>query len=173
MKISLAQNRLNKELRDYQKKSDTDRISLYLKNKNNIYLWEAKIKGPPDTPYENGTFYVDIKVPQDYPINPPKCNFITKIFHPNIEFNTGEICFELLKDKWTPQWSLESVCVAIFNLLSNPNADSPLNCDAGNLIRHHDYIGYRTMAKMYTVEYSTDFQQKPKSHKNKPKTSKI
>ena len=38
MKISLAQNRLNKELRDYQKKSDTDRISLYLKNKNNIFL---------------------------------------------------------------------------------------------------------------------------------------
>ena len=61
--------------------------------------------------------------------------------------------------------------MAIFNLLSNPNADSPLNCDAGNLIRHHDYIGYRTMARMYTVEYATDFQQKPKTHKNKPVSS--
>ena len=54
MKMSLAQNRLNKELREYQKKSNTDRISLYLKNKNNIYLQ---------------TFYIIIKVPQDYPIN--------------------------------------------------------------------------------------------------------
>ena len=32
------------------------------------------------------------------------------------------------------------------------------------------YIGYRTMARMYTVEYATDFQQKPKTHKNKPNT---
>ena len=109
---------------------------------------------------------MNINVPEDYPISPPKCYFITKIFHPNIDFSNGEICFELLKDKWTPQWSLESVCVALFNLLSNPNADSPLNCDCGNLIRAHDFLGYTTMAKMYTIEYSTNFQPIKKKKKN-------
>ena len=112
------------------------------------------MREPPDTPYEGGTFKININAPENYPINPQKCVFITKIFHPNIDINSGEICFELLKDKWTSQWSLESVCVAIFNLLPNPNDYSPLNCDAGNFIRNHDYIGFMTIAKMYTVEYS-------------------
>ena len=169
MKLGLAHTRLRKELKEYEKLQEKDRIRLILPEKENLFLWHAILRGPPDTPYEGGIFTVNIKVPDNYPISPPKCVFMTKIFHPNIDINSGEICFELLKDKWTPQWSLESVCIAIFNLLSNPNADSPLNCDAGNLIRHHDYIGYRTMAKMYTVEYATDFKMKPKEHKFKNK----
>lgn len=162
MKMSLAPTRLNKELKDYKNQTDKDDIRLYLLNNDNIFEWRAKIKGPPDTPYQEGEFIVGIKVPSDYPISPPDCKFQTKIFHPNIDFNTGAICFELLKDKWSPQWSLESVCVAIKNLLSNPNADSPLNCDCGNLIRHHDFIGYTSMAKMYTIEYGSNFLPKPK-----------
>jgi peroxin-4 len=106
-------------------------IQLKLVDNNNIFNWHAILKGPPDTPFEEGKFVLNINVPQDYPINPPKCQFITKIFHPNIHFNTGEICFELLKDKWTPQWTLESLCRAILDLINNPNADSPLNCDCG------------------------------------------
>ena len=94
--------------------------------------WVAKLKGPPDTPYSEGTFLVKLDVPQDYPITPPKCTFLTKIFHPNIHFTTGEICLELFnKIKWTPAWTLESVCKAILDLMRNPNADSPLNCDCG------------------------------------------
>jgi peroxin-4 len=59
-----------------------------------------------------------------------------------------------LKDKWSPSWSLESVCRAIIDLLASPNADSPLNCDCGNLIRCEDFVGYISMAKMYTVEFA-------------------
>lgn len=43
-----------------------------------------------------------------------------------------------------------SVCRAVAALLSHPEADSPLNCDCGNLIRNGDLRGYRSMAKMYT-----------------------
>ena len=59
--------------------------------------------------------------------------FVNKIFHPNIHFETGEICLEALKDEWTPHWTLESLMRAISFLLSNPSADSPLNCDCGNI----------------------------------------
>ena len=145
---------------------ETYEIQLKLLDNNNIFNWNAILKGPPDTPFEEGKFLLNINVPQDYPINPPKCQFITKIFHPNIHFNTGEICFELLKDKWTPQWTLESLCRAILDLINNPNADSPLNCDCGNffkllinignLIRCNDFIGYNSLAKMYTIEYAMD-----------------
>jgi peroxin-4 len=129
--MNIATTRLNKELREYMKINRTADIQLYLRDNVNIFSWQAKLKGPPDTPYSEGTFLVNIDVPEDYPISAPKCKFFTKVFHPNIHFETGEICFELLKDKWSPAWSLESVCRAILDLLANPNADSPLNCDCG------------------------------------------
>ena len=44
------------------------------------------------------------------------------------------------------------MCRAIANLLLNPNADSPLNCDAGNAIRAGDMLAFKSMAKMYTVD---------------------
>jgi len=44
--------------------------------------------GPPDTPYEGGTFYVDIKIPSDYPFRPPIMKFETKIWHPNVSSQT-------------------------------------------------------------------------------------
>jgi len=40
--------------------------------------------GPPDTPYEGGTYVIDIKIPAEYPFQPPKMTFVTKIWHPNI-----------------------------------------------------------------------------------------
>ena len=56
---------------------------------------------------------------------------MTRIFHPNIHFKSGEVCLDILKTAWTPAWTIQSVCRAIIALLSNPEADSPLNCDAG------------------------------------------
>ena len=42
------------------------------------------------------------------------------------------------------------------NLLQNPNADSPLNCDPGNQIRAGDMLAFESMAYMYCVEYAMD-----------------
>jgi len=131
--MNLAITRLNKELREYSKLKDD--IEIKLRENTNIFKWQAKVKGPPDTPYSEGVFFINIDVPEDYPISPPVCKFLTKVFHPNIHWDTGEICFELfLKDKWSPAWSLESICRAVKDLLCSPNADSPLNCDCGILI---------------------------------------
>ncbi|CDW79675.1 protein peroxin-4-like [Stylonychia lemnae] len=124
---------------------------------DNLFHWQGLIKGPPETSFEKGWFKLDFQIDQNYPINPPKAKFITRIFHPNIHFETGEICLDILKPQhWSPAWTLESLCRAIVNLLVNPNADSPLNCDCGNQIRAGDMLAYRTMAYMYTVEFACE-----------------
>jgi len=50
------------------------------------------INGPSGTCYENGIFDVDILIPKEYPFEPPKMRFITKIWHPNVSSQTGAIC---------------------------------------------------------------------------------
>lgn len=52
-------------------------------------------------------------------------------------------------------WTLESICRAIISLLDVPDASSPLNCDAGNLIRAGDMTGFNNLARMYTIEYAS------------------
>ncbi|KAL9650698.1 hypothetical protein ABK040_001754 [Willaertia magna] len=127
-------------------------------DENNIYLWYAKCLGPKDTSYQGGIFELKIQVPTNYPISAPKIEFLTKIFHPNVHFETGEICMDILKDKWSPVWTLLTICRAIVSMLSNPHegSGSPLNCDAGNLLRYGDDRGFNSMAKMYTKLYALE-----------------
>lgn len=54
---------------------------------NNLFHWQATIIGPQDTPYSGGVFSLSLIFNQNFPFEPPKCKFITKIFHPNINDN--------------------------------------------------------------------------------------
>uniref|UniRef100_A0A7S2M367 UBC core domain-containing protein n=1 Tax=Zooxanthella nutricula TaxID=1333877 RepID=A0A7S2M367_9DINO len=148
----MARNRLTQELREISKNPDPD-ISLEMTG-DTIEHWSAVVRGPKDSPYEGGEFALRITCTAAYPLSPPQVMFATKIFHPNVNFATGEICLDILKTGWSPAWTLQYVCRAVIALLLDPNADSPLNCDAGNLIRSGDIRGYRSMAQMYTAEHA-------------------
>jgi peroxin-4 len=75
-----------------------------------------------------------------------------QVFHPNVHFRTGDVCLDILKKEWSPAWGLQAACRAVLALLSDPDADSPLNCDAGNMVRGGDMIAFNTMARLYTHE---------------------
>lgn len=117
------------------------------------FYFLAVIQGPSDTPYEKGSFLLDIEIPDKYlkilwchlifsihwnnfgvcryPMDPPQIKFITKVYHPNIDSSNGLICLDLLKKpphgKWTPVINLCSLLTAIQQLLADPNPHDPLD----------------------------------------------
>nr|AZL94325.1 peroxin 4 [Nephromyces sp. MMRI]AZL94326.1 peroxin 4 [Nephromyces sp. MMRI] len=145
-----SRQRLLREYKEYQKSPDEEITLTILED--NLFEWVALVNGPTNSPFENGKWKLKIKCPSNYPISPPSIHFVTKCFHPNVDFKSGEVCLDILKTSWSPVWTLQYLCRAIITLLSEPNADSPLNCDAGNLIRSGDMRGFNSMARMYTIE---------------------
>ncbi|TPX68410.1 hypothetical protein SpCBS45565_g03107 [Spizellomyces sp. 'palustris'] len=146
--------RLIKELRDYQRDPNPQVVELSPTSDDNLLAWRAVIVGQEGTIYEGGRFDLDIVVPSSYPMQPPTIKFIGRVCHPNVHFKTGEICLDLLKSAWSPAWTLQSACVAIGVLLTSPEPDSPLNCDAANLLRCGDMRGYNSLVRMYTQLYA-------------------
>ena len=153
----LGASRLQRELKECKKLQSqadfTGDIALDA-DPDNIFKWTAFVTGAKDTPFEGGKFRVLLRVASDYPMVAPTASFDTKIFHPNVNWKTGEICLNILKEHWSPAWTMSAVCRAIQALMSDPFADSPLNCDAGNLVRAGDKRGYEELARHYTVVHA-------------------
>ncbi|KAJ2490866.1 E2 ubiquitin-protein ligase peroxin 4 [Coemansia sp. RSA 2050] len=152
--MTAAVRRLLKELQDIQNGPSEEIVSLTPIDDESILRWRAVLRGPRDSPYEGGYFELHISVPEQYPIRPPTLTFVTPVCHPNVHFETGEICLDILKTQWSPAWTLMSTCLAVQVLLANPEPSSPLNCDVANLLRCGDDIGYKSLVNLYTRMYA-------------------
>jgi ubiquitin-conjugating enzyme (huntingtin interacting protein 2) len=90
--MSSVGSRLTKELSEISKDDKTSGVkAVVVDEKNNRHL-KGTIQGPTGTPYEGGVWEISIDIPKQYPFEPPKMKFITKIWHPNISSQTGAIC---------------------------------------------------------------------------------
>lgn len=90
----------------------------------NLRYFDVTIDGPGSSPYEGsfsfadplgwgrftvanhtrstavgGNFKLELFLPDDYPMVPPKIRFLTKIFHPNVD-KLGRICLDVLKSTY-------------------------------------------------------------------------
>mmetsp|Transcript_22747 Transcript_22747/g.21976 ORF Transcript_22747/g.21976 Transcript_22747/m.21976 type:complete len:153 (+) Transcript_22747:142-600(+) len=93
---------------------------------DNMRYFNVAIAGPVGTSYEGGIFRLELFLPGEYPMGPPKVRFLTKIYHPNID-RLGRICLDILKDKWSPALQIRTVLLSIQGLLSSPEPDDPLD----------------------------------------------
>jgi len=78
-----AQRRLMRDLRDLTQ-NPVEGINAAPVSTDNIFQWNAILDGPEDSLFEDASFVLTLKFPQDYPNHPPDVKFVTKVFHPNI-----------------------------------------------------------------------------------------
>ena len=149
----MALKRIKKELQDLAK--DPPANCSAGPTGDDLYQWQATIVGPSDSPYQGGLFFLDIRFPVDYPFKPPKINFVTKIYHPNINSNGG-ICLDILKDQWSPALTISKVLLSISSLLTDPNPNDPLVPDIANLYKS-DRNKYNESAKEWTRRYASQY----------------
>mmetsp|Transcript_3859 Transcript_3859/g.5654 ORF Transcript_3859/g.5654 Transcript_3859/m.5654 type:complete len:168 (-) Transcript_3859:409-912(-) len=99
---------------------------------DNLFEWTGTIIGSKDTVYEGLSYRLSIKFPSDYPYTAPSIRFSTPCFHPNVDEH-GNICLDILKEKWSAAYSVRTVLISLQSLLGEPNNESPLNVQAANL----------------------------------------
>ena len=77
---------------------------------DDLMHWQVSIECPQDdTPYASGIFIIDIMFPKTYPLEPPIVKFNTKIWHPNINPESGSIGLKILKNRWTSALTVSTV----------------------------------------------------------------
>lgn len=145
--------RLKKEWSDISLEIEKSKEPITVKLLNEeITHWTATIKGPSGSPFEDGTFMLDIIFPAEYPFKPPIIKFLNKMYHPNINIS-GAICLDILKDQWSPALSVFKVLLSISSLLADPNPNDPLSPDVANLYKL-DKEKYIKTAKAWTKLYA-------------------
>jgi ubiquitin-conjugating enzyme E2 N len=122
-------------------------------SEDNLRYFNVMILGPTSSPYEGGVFKLELFLPEDYPMAPPKVRFLTKIYHPNID-KLGRICLDILKDKWSPALQIRTVLLSIQALLSAPNPDDPLADNVAKHWKENEQQAVET-ARQWTRQYAS------------------
>ena len=103
--------------------------------------------------YEGSTFKLALKFPTSYPYEAPQVTFSTPCFHPNVD-QYGNICLDILKEKWSAVYNVRTILLSIQSLLGDPNLDSPLNGNAASI--WHNVPEYKKALLKHNSTHSTE-----------------
>lgn len=147
----MALKRIQRELVDLAKDPPAN-CSAGPVNQKDLFHWHGFIVGPPDSVFQGGVFKVDITFPTDYPFKAPRCQFLTKVYHPNINRN-GSISLDILRDYWSPSLTITKVLIELYLLLIDPNPDSPMDAEIANVYKTNR-AKYDRTAREWTMKYA-------------------
>ncbi|KAL9111539.1 MAG: hypothetical protein Q9227_004027 [Pyrenula ochraceoflavens] len=148
--VDMALKRINKELTDLGRDPPSSCSAGPMGD--DLFHWQATIMGPGDSPFQGGVFFLAIHFPTDYPFKPPKVNFTTRIYHPNINSN-GSICLDILRDQWSPALTISKVLLSICSMLTDPNPDDPLVPEIAHVYKT-DRARYEATAREWTRKFA-------------------
>jgi ubiquitin-conjugating enzyme E2 D/E len=152
--MAVATSRLIKDLRHIEQDPSFN-IMLDPFPDTDMLHWHGIIIGPIDTPYENGIFHFKADFPEDYPFHPPKIQFLTKIFHPNV-FSNGFVCMNILQEDWAVAYTIDKTLLSFVSLLYDPHPNEPANVEAAQYYQS-DREKYNQIAHEWTQNYAVDY----------------
>ncbi|GAA0164957.1 ubiquitin-protein ligase [Lithospermum erythrorhizon] len=149
--------RLQKELMALMTNGDAG-ISAFPEG-DSIFKWIGTIEGGKGTLYEGLSYKLSLRFPPDYPFKPPQVMFETMCYHPNVD-HYGNICLDILQDKWSSAYDSRTILLSIQSLLGEPNTESPLNNSAAALWKNQEgdkllsfHIALQRVIKMVHKHY--------------------
>ncbi len=78
--------------------------------------WVATVEGPEGSAYQGLRYKLRLEFPAGYPYAAPAVRFTTPCFHPNVDKH-GNICLDILKEKWSALYEVRTILLSIQSLL--------------------------------------------------------
>jgi len=88
--------------------------------------WDATIQNLDDPRHHGKTYRLSIEIPGNYPFVAPNVRFIDRVKCENVYYD-GEICLDILKDAWSPAYTLWSLLEAISSVLTDKPVSGLVN----------------------------------------------
>ena len=103
-------------------------INSIVVDETNLLCWKILIV-PVEYPYNKGAFRVNVDFTAEYPFKPPKVNFKTPIYHPNVD-EKGQVCLPIIApENWKPAVKIDQVLKALLDMIGVPEPEHPLRAD--------------------------------------------
>jgi len=115
----------------------------------------------PDSYWPNCQFVFEAVIPEGYPASKPDVQCKTRLYHPNIDDETGKVCLSMLNDwKATPGAGLpqlKDINSSIFcTLFQDPNGNDPLpGCKEAATLILTNQEEFRKRAKAHAERFNT------------------
>lgn len=120
---------------------------------SSYYHWQASVTGPIGSPYEGGLFYLYLKIPFNYPFDPPEVRFLSKIFHPNVSRHGDVGIDSILKHGWAVSLRISTVLISIQSLLTDPYTNVCMEPDIGRLYDNNRKL-FDSVARLWTWRFA-------------------